>query len=105
VSTRIRRRSYTPANTPASLTFPLKSRRCPPYWVIDHGDSQVVGVQHLERSAAYSPSARGYGRIRPVIESVSATFPATTGVLFWRDRTVDLLLVASSGCTLARHYG
>jgi hypothetical protein len=40
-----------------------------------------------------------------VIESVSATFPAIAGVLFWRDRTVDLLLVASSGCTLARHDG
>jgi hypothetical protein len=72
---------------------------------VDKANSQVVGVQHLERSAAYWSSARGYGRIRPVIESVSATFPAIAGVSFWRDRTVDLLLVASSGCTLARHDG
>jgi hypothetical protein len=45
-----------------------------------------------------------YGRIGSVIRSESTTFPVTGGS-FWRDRTVDLLLVASAGCTPTRHNG
>jgi hypothetical protein len=33
---------------------------------------------------------------------VSAAFPVIGGS-FWRRRTIDLLLVASCGCTTARH--